>query len=121
LKEYATTLLPGRRDGHLVDQAQLAADLNPEVVELVAHLGLLVVGRGDGIETAYAMLKDSEGLRHSIDDALLDQADPLRAMALARLHAGVRPDDGDAHFAHAVAAVAARSPQEAERAIPSMC
>jgi hypothetical protein len=113
MEEHAAELL----SDHGEDVLQSLIDQNPEVLELIAHLGLLVLCRSDGIEAAYGMLEDSEGLRQSIDEAFSTQADPLRTMALARLHAGLRPDDGDAHFTHAVAAVAAGSPQEAERAI----
>jgi hypothetical protein len=112
LEEHTADLMTDQAEGVL----QTLADHHPEALTLITHLGLLVLCRNDGIAEAYALLEDSERLRHSTD-ALTAQDDPLRALAQARLRAGLVSDDGDAHFAHAVAALAAGRPDEAERAI----
>jgi hypothetical protein len=112
LEEHSTELLTDEAE----DILQTLADQNPDTLELIAHLGLLALCQSDGVEAAYALLEESERLRSPID-VLTQDDDPARTVALARLRAGLRPDDGDAHFDHAVAALAAGRSQEADRAI----
>jgi len=76
----------------------------------------LTLCRSDGIESAYGLLDDPDRLRAPIK--VLDPGnDPNRVLALARLRAGLQPDEADAHFDHALAALAASEVHEAERAI----
>jgi len=49
-------------------------------------------------------------------EVLDPQTDPHRILALARLRAGLQPDEADGHFDHALAALAAGEVHEAEQA-----
>jgi hypothetical protein len=93
-------------------------DQNPDAPQLLAYLGLLALCRHDGIEPAYDLLGDSDRLGASFD-VLAPGIDPNRTLALARLRVGLQPDEADAHFDHALAALASGEVSEAERAIRS--
>lgn len=109
---HAAELLTDEAEAGL---AQLAAD-NPEQPDVLVHRGLLVLCRIDGVEKAYGLLDDLARLRrlaaspHARDD-------PLRAVALARLLAGLLAEEASAQVTLAVAAARVEERTEAEQAV----
>jgi hypothetical protein len=111
LEQHAETLLTDEVEALLTGAAERGGD----PPDLVTHLGLLGLCRSDGVETAYELIGDVRRLQTEAQQA--GEGDPHRALALARLLAAGQPDDGDAQFGHAVAAVTAGRIEEAERAM----
>jgi len=109
--EYADELLAG--DAGAVLESLAAA--NPARPELDLYLGLLEICRLDGVADAFGLIEDPETLGKPVLE-LPAAAGDGRFLALARLRAGLSPDDGDAHLGHALAALAAGRHDEADRA-----
>lgn len=93
----------------------LAVD-NPEQPDLLAHQGLLSLCRIDGSDKAYHLLSDPERLRRLVMSPA-GQKDLDRALPRARLLAGLFPDDPEALFNLALAAVWVGDRAAAERAM----
>ncbi len=112
LQEHTAELLTDEAESVL----HTLVDQNPDSPALLAHLGLLTLCRSDGIEPADGLFGDSNRLRAPVQ-VLAPGEDLDRTLALARLRAGLQPDEADTHFDHALAALAAGEFQEAEQAI----
>src|SRR6266540_3353887 len=112
LQEHTAELLTDEAESVL----HTLVDQNPDSPALLAHLGLLTLCRSDVIEPADGLFGDSNRLRAPVQ-VLAPGEDLDRTLALARLRAGLQPDEADTHFDHALAALAAGEFQEAEQAI----
>jgi hypothetical protein len=115
LAEHAADLLTDEAE-HLL---HALVDEYPEDPAYLTYFALISLSRREGADAAYALIDDAKLLREraigSIDEDDTDEADI--ALAVARLRAGLQPDDADAHFGHALGAVFGGGPQEAQRAI----
>ena len=104
LGEHADVLLTDEAEGMLEAGTRQAG-----APRLTAALGLLGLCRSDGIEQAYAL--------RATDSTLPEPDEPSRALAVARMRAGMHPGDVELLADHAVAAAAHGKPEEAAGAI----
>lgn len=117
--EDARTFLDSHAGELLTDEAEaglarLAAD-HPEQPDVLVHRGLLSLCRLDGVDKAYDLLDDIDRIRRLATSPHL-RDEPLRAVAVGRLLAGLLPDDGSAQVALAVSALRVDERAEAEAA-----
>ena len=95
--------------GAVLEQLSAA---NPGHPELLARLGLLDLCRSDGPDEAYGLVEDQQHRGDPVLGLPPGEGD-ARSLALARLRAGLRADEGSAHLGHALAALAAGADEEA--------
>ncbi len=77
---------------------------NPAQPDLLAHQGLLTLCRIDGPDRAFGLVADPERLR-VLTMTIAGQRDRHRGVPRGRLLSGLFPEDGEAHFSLAVAAL----------------
>jgi len=107
-------------DDLMTDEAEAVLALlvidNPAQPDLLAHQGLLTLSRVDGPDRAYGLVADPERLR-ALTMSIAGQRDRHRGVPRSRLLSGLYPDDGEAQFSLAMAALWADDRDEAGRAI----
>jgi len=97
-------------------QAESTLATTARTPDLIWRMGLLALCRYDGEEAAFQVSADPDNLRQPPGSRALTAFEP-RHLALARLRAGLDPDDPEAAFVHAVLALAAGLAAEADEAI----
>jgi hypothetical protein len=97
-------------------QAESTLAMTTRTPDLIWRMGLLTLCRCDGEEAAFQVSADPDTLRQPPGSRALTDFEP-RDLALARLRAGLDPDDPEAAFVHAVLALAATLAAEADEAI----
>ncbi|HET9970986.1 MAG TPA: hypothetical protein VFQ68_22300 [Streptosporangiaceae bacterium] len=97
-------------------QAERTLAATARTPDLIWRTGLLALYRSDGEEAAFRISADPDALRRPPGSRALTAFEP-RDLALARLRAGLDPDDPEAAFVHAVLALTAGLAAEADQAI----
>lgn len=118
--EEARAYFDQHQDALLSEEAQTVAAVlahdNPDQPDLLVHRGLLALCRDDGPDKAFELLVDPERLRRLVTGPGATN-DPAWAFPRARMLAGLFPDEPEAQFVLAIAALRVDDREEAERAV----